>query len=145
MCKIYITFSPKRVLCTASSYTQLYNATDFILTKTEVSSMIQCMPSMCTNFICNLATPQRPTLNMTGNTAPCCAGSEDVVTIAAWPRKRILYCFKLGKTAAKTVEMMRQVYGDNCLSRAQIIRWYARFKSGVETTEEARPGRPFCS
>jgi len=37
---------------------------------------------------------------------------------------------------------MRQVYGDKCLSRAQICRWYARFKSDVETTEdEARPGR----
>jgi hypothetical protein len=61
-----------------STYTvwQLYNATDFILTKIEVPSMMQCMPSMCTNFICNLATPQRPTLSTTGNTAPCCAGSE---------------------------------------------------------------------
>ena len=40
--------------------------------------------------------------------------------------------------------MMRQVYGDDSLSRAQIFRWYARFKSGVETIEdEARPGRPF--
>ena len=39
---------------------------------------------------------------------------------------------------------MRQVYGDNCLSRAQIFRCYARFKSCVEITEdEARPGRPF--
>jgi len=39
---------------------------------------------------------------------------------------------------------MRQVYGDNCLSRAQIFRWYARFKSGVETIEdEARLGHPF--
>lgn len=59
-------------------------------------------------------------------------------------RTNIKFCFKLGKTAAETVEMMRQVYGDNCLSRAQIFRWYARFKSGVETIEdEARPGRPF--
>jgi transposase len=59
-------------------------------------------------------------------------------------RANIKSCFKLGKTAAETVELMRQVYGDNCLSRAQIFRWYARFKSGVETTEdEARPGRPF--
>ena len=59
-------------------------------------------------------------------------------------RTNIKFCFKLGKTAAETVEMMRQVYGDNCLSRAQIFRWYARFKSGVETSEdEARPGRPF--
>ena len=59
-------------------------------------------------------------------------------------RTNIKSCFKLGKTAAETVEMMRQVYGDNCLSCAQIFRWYARFESGVETTEdEARPGRPF--
>src|SRR5215475_7733786 len=59
-------------------------------------------------------------------------------------RTNIKFCFKLGKTAAETVEMMRQVYGDNCLSRAQIFRWYAQFKSGVETIEdEARPGRPF--
>ena len=47
-----------------------------ILTKIEVPSMMQCMPSMCPDFICNLATLQRPTLSMTGNTAPCCAGSE---------------------------------------------------------------------
>jgi len=59
-------------------------------------------------------------------------------------RTNIKFCFKLGKTAAESVEMMRQVYGDNCLSRAQIFRWYARFKNGVETTEdEARPGDPF--
>jgi len=59
-------------------------------------------------------------------------------------RTNIKFCFKLRKTAADTVEMMRQMYGDNCLSRAQIFRWYARFRSGVETSEdEARPGRPF--
>ena len=53
------------------------------------------------------------------------------------------FFFKLGKTAAEAVEFMKQVYGDNCLSRAQIFRWYLRFKSGVETIEiEARPGRP---
>jgi hypothetical protein len=56
----------------------------------------------------------------------------------------IKFCFKLRKTAAETVELMRQVYGNNCLSRAQIFRWYAQLKSGVETTEhEARPGHPF--
>jgi len=59
-------------------------------------------------------------------------------------RANIKFCSKLEKTAAETVELMRQVYGDNCLSRAQIFRWYARFKTGVETIEdEARPGRPF--
>jgi hypothetical protein len=44
-------------------------------------------------------------------------------------RTNIKFCFKLGKTAAETVEMMRQVYGDNCLSRAQIFRRYARSKT----------------
>jgi len=59
-------------------------------------------------------------------------------------RTNIKFYFKLRKTATETVEMMRQVYGHNCLSRAHIFRWYARFKSGVETIEdEARPGRPY--
>jgi len=59
-------------------------------------------------------------------------------------KANIKFCFKLRKTAAETVELMRQVYRDNCLSRAQIFRWYASFKSGVETTgDEARPDRPF--
>jgi len=59
-------------------------------------------------------------------------------------RANIKFWIKLGKTAAETVELMRQVYGDNCLSRSQIYRWRARFKSGVETIEdEARPGRTF--
>ena len=45
---------------------QLYDETDFILTKIEVLTMKQCMPSMWSTFICNLATPQRPMLSMTG-------------------------------------------------------------------------------
>ena len=68
-----------------------------------------------------------------------------MVTVAAWSRERTLNSvLNSGKTAAETVKMMRKVYGDNCLSRAHIFRWYARFKSGVETIEdEARPGCPF--
>ena len=54
--------------------------------------------------------------------------------VAAWSGERTLNSvLNLGKTAAETVELMRQVYGDNCLSRGQILRWYARFKNGVET------------
>ena len=66
-----------------------------------------------------------------------------MVTLAAWSGERTSNSVSnSGKTAAETVELMRQVYGDNCLSRAQIFRRYARFRSGVETIEdEARPGR----
>ena len=39
---------------------------------------------------------------------------------------------------------MRKLYGDNCLTREQILRWYTRLKIGVEKIEdEARPGCPF--
>ena len=59
-------------------------------------------------------------------------------------RSNIKFCSKFGKTAVETVELMRQVYMDNCLSCAHTFGWYARFKSGVEMIEdEARPGRPF--
>ena len=70
-----------------------------------------------------------------------------MVTVAARSRERAINSvLNSGKTAAETVELMRQEYGDNCLSRAQIFRWYARFESGVETIEdEARPGRPFSA
>jgi len=68
-----------------------------------------------------------------------------VFAVAAWSGERTLNSvLKLGKTAAETVELMRQVYWDNCLSSAQVLKWHALFKSGVETIEnEARPGRPF--
>src|ERR1700729_1540359 len=57
-------------------------------------------------------------------------------------RANIKFCFKLRKSAIETVELMRRVYGDQCLSRAQIFRWYSRFKTGVETiADEASSGR----
>ena len=52
-------------------------------------------------------------------------------------KANIKFCFKLGKTAAETVKLMKQVYGDNCLSHAQIFRWYAQFKCGVEMIEDS--------
>jgi len=67
-----------------------------------------------------------------------------VVTVAAWSRERTLNSVLNSGKLQQRLELTRQVYGDNCLSCAQIFRWYAGFKSGVETIEdEARPGRPF--
>ena len=58
-------------------------------------------------------------------------------------RTNIKFSFKLWKTATDCGNDETSVW-DNCLSRAQIFRWYARFKSGVETIEdEARPRSPF--
>jgi hypothetical protein len=38
------------------------------------------------------------------------------------------FCFKLGKTAAETRQMLKQAFGDNILGQMQTYDWYKRFK-----------------
>ena len=58
-------------------------------------------------------------------------------------RANIKFCFKLGKTFTETLELMRQVYGDDCLSRTQVFMWYGRFKDGRENiNDDPKSGRP---
>ncbi|EGI70146.1 FLJ37770-like protein [Acromyrmex echinatior] len=40
-------------------------------------------------------------------------------------RANIKFCFKLGKTFTETHNLMKQVYGDNCVARASVYdQWY---------------------
>lgn len=58
-------------------------------------------------------------------------------------RANIKFCFKLGKTFTETHQMMKQVYGDDCLSRSRIHEWFKRFQEGREDLEDdERSGRP---
>ncbi|KAJ8963425.1 hypothetical protein NQ318_018905 [Aromia moschata] len=42
--------------------------------------------------------------------------------------------------------MLKEVYGNSCLSRTQVFEWFKRFKEGRETTEaDLLPGRPSTS
>ncbi|KAG5312922.1 GVQW3 protein, partial [Acromyrmex insinuator] len=43
-------------------------------------------------------------------------------------RANIKFCFKLGKTFTETHNLMKQVYGDNCVARASVYEWYTRFR-----------------
>lgn len=53
---------------------------------------------------------------------------------------------KLGKTATETLSLLKQVYGDSCLSRSRFFEWFKRFKDGRDDVEDdARPGRPSTS
>ena len=55
----------------------------------------------------------------------------------------IKFCYKLGKTATETHEMLVQVYGIEAVSRKCVYDWFKRFHDGKETTEdEPRSGRP---
>ncbi|KAJ8944425.1 hypothetical protein NQ318_002121 [Aromia moschata] len=59
---------------------------------------------------------------------------------------RYEFLVKLGKTFTETYVMLKEVYGNECLSRTPIFEWFKRFKEGRETTEDdPRPGRPSTS
>ena len=58
-------------------------------------------------------------------------------------RSDIKFCYKLGRTATETCEMLVQVYGSEAVSRKCVYEWFKRFREGKETTEdEPRSGRP---
>jgi hypothetical protein len=40
------------------------------------------------------------------------------------------FCFKLGKSAAKTHQMNKQAFGDDTFGQAQTYDWFNRFKNG---------------
>ncbi|KAJ8948182.1 hypothetical protein NQ318_010455 [Aromia moschata] len=76
--------------------------------------------------------------NRTGDTFPTFS-SVDKLTDPKIP-------VKLGKTFTEAYAVLKDVYGNECLSRTQVFEWFKRFKEGHETTEDdPRPGRPSTS
>ena len=58
-------------------------------------------------------------------------------------RLAIKFCFKAGKSATEILQMVIVAYGDQELSRSNVLRWYGRFRDGREDTEDdPRSGRP---
>jgi len=47
-------------------------------------------------------------------------------------RANIKFCFKIGKTFTETFQLMKQVYGDDCLSRSRVHERFQCFQSGRE-------------
>lgn len=61
-------------------------------------------------------------------------------------RYAIKFCFKSGKTATETYQMMQNAYGDDCLSRSNVFLWFGKFRDGREDTkDDERTGRPRTS
>ena len=57
-------------------------------------------------------------------------------------RYAIKFCFKLGKNATKTYEMLQTAFGPCCLSQASVFEWHKRFKEGRESVrDDERCGR----
>jgi len=46
----------------------------------------------------------------------------------------IKFCVRLGKTRSETSEMLKQAFGDSCMSRSQTFEWFGCFKNGRTLT-----------
>jgi len=58
----------------------------------------------------------------------------------------IKFCFKIGKTATETYQLLQQAYGEDAMGRAQAFEWFRRFKEGRTSVEsDPRSGRPSTS
>ncbi|KAJ8936423.1 hypothetical protein NQ318_004806 [Aromia moschata] len=61
-------------------------------------------------------------------------------------RVNLKFLVKLEKTFTEAYAMLREMYGNECLSRTQVFEWFKWFKEGRETTEDdPRPRRPSTS
>ena len=55
----------------------------------------------------------------------------------------IKFCVRLGKMGSETFEMLKQAFGDSCMSRSRTFEWFGRFKSGkTSTANDDQSGRP---
>ena len=50
----------------------------------------------------------------------------------------IKFCFKIGKTATETYQLLQQAYGEDSMGRTQVFDWFRRFKEG-RTSAESYP------
>jgi len=58
-------------------------------------------------------------------------------------RVAIKCCVKVSNSAVETTELINKAYGSAAMSRANVYRWYARFRDGREDVkDDARSGRP---
>jgi len=58
----------------------------------------------------------------------------------------ITFCFKIGKTATETYQLLQQAFGEDAVGRTQVFEWFRRFKEGRTSVEsDLRSARPSTS
>ena len=57
-------------------------------------------------------------------------------------RHAIEFCFKLGKNATETYEILQTAFRPSCMNRASVFEWHKRFKEARESVrDDERCGR----
>ena len=67
---------------------------------------------------------------MASNGAVC---ESLVMDLSMEQRLAIKFCFKAGKSATETLQMVNAACGDQALSHSNVFRWHGRFREGRET------------
>ena len=58
----------------------------------------------------------------------------------------IEFCFKIGKPATETYQLLQQACGEDAMGRTQVFDWFRRFKKGrTSAGSDPRSGRPSTS
>jgi len=52
----------------------------------------------------------------------------------------IKFCFKIGKTATETYQLLQQAHGEDAMGRTQVFDWFTVEGSLVFATKEGAPG-----
>jgi len=47
----------------------------------------------------------------------------------------IKFCFKIGKNATETYQLLQQAYGEDAMGRTQVFDWFRRLKEGRSSVE----------
>ncbi|EGI61189.1 FLJ37770-like protein [Acromyrmex echinatior] len=69
-----------------------------------------------------------------------------MISVTIEQRIVVKFHVKLGKTATETYNLLKEMYGHECLSRARVFEWFKRFQDGREDVEDdSRPGCPSTS
>jgi len=87
-------------------------------------------------------------LAVVGRGSNTCVYVIAIFTMCVSTEQRICikFCFKIGKTATETYQLLRQAYGEDAMGRTQVFDWFRRFKEGTTSVESnPRSGRPSTS
>jgi len=73
-----------------------------------------------------------------------CLRFSDIGSVAGVDEQRVFkFCVRLGKTGSETFEMLKQAFGDSCMSCSRTFEWFRHFKNGrTLTANDDCSGRP---
>jgi hypothetical protein len=58
----------------------------------------------------------------------------------------VKFCVRIGKSTTETYDLLKKVYGDECLFHSQVFQWFQRSKEGREEIRDSqRPSHPSTS